>query len=215
MAHASDASTPDICHRDLMLARPGTYGWATGWIYELEYAGFRCLAIKRGTHVRILSRRGRDMARAFPELVQSMRALPEVVLDGELAICDETGCPNFERLGARSRMRDSERIRLAAVADPAVMFAFDLLVLAGEDYRHYPLMRRKASLACTLTTSERIVYARHFDRVGEELLALAQQFAAKGIIAKDGSAPYRAGHTDRWLKMKSAAGGEWEMSPIR
>jgi bifunctional non-homologous end joining protein LigD len=198
-----------------MLARPGTYGWGAGWIYELEYGGFRCLAIKRGTQVRMLSRRGRDMAHAFPELVQSMRALPDVVLDGELAICDKTGCPNFERLGARSRMRDAERIRVAAAADPAVMFAFDLLVLAGQDYRHYPLMHRKAQLAGTLTTSERIVYAQHFDRVGDDLLALAQQFAAKGIIAKDGSAPYWAGHTDRWVKIKPAAGAEWERRSTR
>jgi bifunctional non-homologous end joining protein LigD len=57
-----------------------------GWIYELKYDGFRVLAIRRGEHIRLLSRRGNDLAPCFPEIVACLGELPDVVLDGELVV---------------------------------------------------------------------------------------------------------------------------------
>lgn len=39
------------------------------WIFEMKYDGFRCLALKEGERVRLLSRQGRDMAASFPDIV--------------------------------------------------------------------------------------------------------------------------------------------------
>lgn len=51
--------------------------------------------------VRLESRNGRDMAASFPEVVEALRAIPcDLVIDGELVICDERGRPQFERLGS-------------------------------------------------------------------------------------------------------------------
>jgi bifunctional non-homologous end joining protein LigD len=89
-----------ITHEHLMLATPAKAPFAApGWIFELKYDGFRCLTTKRGQRVKLESRRGRDMAASFPEVVEALRAIPhDLVIDGELVICDARGCPQFERL---------------------------------------------------------------------------------------------------------------------
>lgn len=42
---------------------------------------------------RLLTRRGIDLSRAFPELIVAMEQLPNVVLDGELVLLDKEGRP--------------------------------------------------------------------------------------------------------------------------
>ena len=61
-----------------------------GWVYEEKYDGWRMVAYKDGTAVRLLSRAGKDHRRRFAELVAAIRALPPatLILDGEVAIYD-------------------------------------------------------------------------------------------------------------------------------
>jgi bifunctional non-homologous end joining protein LigD len=201
-----------ISHRDLMLATPANVPFsAQGWIFELKYDGFRVLASKRGKRVRLESRNGRDMTAAFPELVAAMRTIQrDLVIDGELVICDERGCPQFAKLGQRARLRRPDRIDEAAAKNPAAIFAFDLLELDGEDYRGYPLVIRKGMLQHALSGSGRIIYAGHFENSAAELWALAKKFELEGIVAKDGSAAYAAGRSTRWQKIKTKLGAERE-----
>lgn len=52
-----------ITHADLMLATPGKGALERrGWVYELKYDGLRCLVVKQGQRIHLMSRRGRDMA---------------------------------------------------------------------------------------------------------------------------------------------------------
>ena len=62
-----------------------------GWVYEEKVDGFRMLAVKDGSRVRLLSRRGYDMGERFPGIVAGLKALPapSLVLDGEVAVFDE------------------------------------------------------------------------------------------------------------------------------
>lgn len=169
------------------------------------------MAFKRRNRVRLLSRNGRDMSGSFPELVQEMRALEhDLVLDGELVICDERGCPQFERLGRRARMSKPESVSKAAAEDPAAIFAFDLLELNGQDYRNYPLVIRKAMLGNALKGTKRIVYAQQIENSAAELWVLAKRFDLEGVSAKHGSSMYSAGRSDRWVKIKTAVGAERE-----
>ena len=57
-----------------------------GWVYEEKVDGFRMLAVKNGSRVRLLSRRGYDMGERFPGIVAGLAALPaaSLVLDGHL-----------------------------------------------------------------------------------------------------------------------------------
>jgi bifunctional non-homologous end joining protein LigD len=55
------------------------------WVFELKHDGFRALA-RSGTRAQLLSRTGRSMAEAFPEIVRARTGLPDAVLDGELLV---------------------------------------------------------------------------------------------------------------------------------
>jgi bifunctional non-homologous end joining protein LigD len=99
-----------ITRSELMLATPAKAPFAAqGWIFELKYDGFRCLTTKRSNRKKLESRRGRDMAASFPEVVDALRAMPrDFVIDGELVICDERGCQEeFHYHHRRVRLRTS------------------------------------------------------------------------------------------------------------
>ena len=88
-----------LCHP--MIARaPFT---REGWVFELKHDGFRALARKDGTTVQLLSRTGRSMTSAFPEVVRALAQLPgDVVLDGELVVPTGEGRSDFEELRRRA-----------------------------------------------------------------------------------------------------------------
>jgi ATP-dependent DNA ligase len=65
-------------------------------------------------------------------------------------------------------------------------------------------------LSRVLAGSKRIVYAEHLTESPAALWAMCKHFALEGIVAKHGSSPYVAGRSDRWLKIKTAAGAERE-----
>ncbi|MFD7409232.1 ATP-dependent DNA ligase [Streptomyces sp. NPDC059866] len=97
------------------------------------------------------SRRGTDMAPAFPEIVAASRQLPDATaLDGELVVW-ETGRLAFERLQERLQRRGAGAFLLAAQW-PAHFVAFDLLRLAGTDTTTWPYQRRRAALEQLFTT---------------------------------------------------------------
>ena len=200
--------TPRITYSHLMLATAAKAPFAApGWIFELKYDGLRVLASRRGQRVRLESSRGRDMAPSFPELVDALRAIPhELILDGELVVCDGRGRPQFERLARRARISKEESVRTGAIEDPAAVFAFDLLWLDGRDYRNFPLVIRKGMLRYVLRQSQRIIYASHFENSAAELWALARKFKLEGVVAKDASSLYTAGRTDRWVTIRTATG---------
>jgi ATP-dependent DNA ligase len=69
-----------IDHRDLMLATSAAKPFErAGWIFELKYDGFRVLAVRSGKEIRLLSRRGNDLAPCFP------RTTPDANFPSEIA----------------------------------------------------------------------------------------------------------------------------------
>ena len=121
---------------------------AAGWVFENKFDGFRALARKSGDKAELISRRGRLLARAFPEVIQAIAMLPhDAVLDAELVVSDERGHPAWDRLRRRSVMSRALRIDEAARLQPAVLCVFDLLSIDGEDLRPLPLLERKRRLA--------------------------------------------------------------------
>jgi bifunctional non-homologous end joining protein LigD len=55
-----------------------------GWVFEEKVDGWRVLAYKDATSVRLVSRNGRDLTRRFPELAAAVAELepPPLLLDG-------------------------------------------------------------------------------------------------------------------------------------
>ena len=96
------------------------------------------------------------MSDRFPELVDELRTLRhDFVADGELVMLDQEGRSVWERLHGGHRLKDPQKIARAAVSDPAVLFAFDLLWLNGADIRGRTLLDRKDALYRTLPAAER------------------------------------------------------------
>ena len=94
-----------VGHQDLMLCTgAGRPFKRAGWLFELKYDGFRVLTVKHGNRTQLLSRRGRDMAHSFPELIACLHDLPDLVIDGELVVLNDMGAPQFERLRWRALM---------------------------------------------------------------------------------------------------------------
>ncbi|MET9040082.1 ATP-dependent DNA ligase [Streptomyces mirabilis] len=117
-----------------MLARPCVRPCAAaGWAGEPKWDGFRAGASVDAGQVVLRSKRGTDMAPAFPEVVAGAAQLPDATaLDGELVVWDAAGRLAFERLQNRLARRGAGAAR-AAEKWPTHFVAFDLLRLSRTD----------------------------------------------------------------------------------
>ncbi|MEW5742436.1 MAG: DNA ligase D [Myxococcota bacterium] len=198
---------PPIIRADdivLQLAEPRTAAFtAEGWAFELKLDGFRLLAERIGGKVRLVLRRGREATAQFPEIAEALAALPggDFILDGELVIQDEVGRPIFQRLLKRSTLTAPRDISKGMHADPAVYFAFDLLMYEGVDLRGEPLSKRKALLLEKIPKADRVVPLEHVETQGEALLEAVRAKGLEGVMAKRLDAPYTGGRSDTWLKI--------------
>ena len=123
------------------------------WLHEIKHDGYRILARKEGDRVRLWSRNGRDWSREFTAITEALRSLPDCVIDGEACAHCEEGWPDFWQLRGRG--------------SAACFFAFDLLMLDGEDWRQRPLLQRKAGLKRLLGRRKRVLrYVEHLEDGG-------------------------------------------------
>jgi bifunctional non-homologous end joining protein LigD len=174
-----------------------------GWLFELKYDGYRVLARREGGRPVLRYRSGDDATALFPELARALELLPaDATLDGELVVLAADGRPSFEALQQRAALRGAEVPR-AAVARPVTLFAFDLLAVGGLDLRPLPLRERKRLLATLIPRLGPVRYADHVEGRGEDLFREVQARGLEGIVAKRADAPYRAGRTAAWLKIRS------------
>src|SRR4051812_20678055 len=134
-----------ISHKELMLLSTAPRPFSReGWLFELKYDGYRMLVMNDGASVRLVSRNGRDLSAAFPELLEDLQNLPpHTVLDAELVVMDMHGLPRFQQLRRRALLVKPASIEHAALHEPAALFVFDLLMLKGVNYRRYSLRARK------------------------------------------------------------------------
>src|SRR5881296_2730758 len=176
-----------------------------GWLFELKLDGYRVRAARHGGEAQLITRNGHDIAETFPEIARALAALPydEVILDGELVVPDDAGRPSFQRLQNRARVSRALDVRRAAVETPALLYAFDLLAFAGYDLRPLPLERRKAVLERIVSAVGPIKYLEHFATDGEALYDQVVTLGLEGIVAKRADAPYRAGRSPNWLKIRA------------
>ena len=74
----------------------------SGWQYEPKWDGFRCLAFRDGDRIDLRSKAGKPLARYFPDVVATLKALKakRFVLDGEIVVPHD-GSLSFDELLAR------------------------------------------------------------------------------------------------------------------
>lgn len=125
-------------HFDPCLPRPADQPPAgPGWIHEIKHDGFRILAHRQGRTIRLISRNDNDLADRFPLAAEAVAALPvrSCVIDGEAIVRDDSGLAVFDLIRGHGRN------------GRAILCAFDLLEVNGEDVRSEPIEDRKRRLA--------------------------------------------------------------------
>jgi hypothetical protein len=86
----------------------------------------------------------------------------------------------------------------------AMLYAFDLLELDGEDLRGLPLSGRKKRLARLLGGRRLgIVLSDHTDEDGATIFRHACVMGLEGIVSKRLTAPYRSGPSRDWIEVKN------------
>jgi bifunctional non-homologous end joining protein LigD len=167
-----------------------------GWLHEFKWDGYRLMVPIHEGEVRLLTRNGFDWTDRFPTIAEAARALPvrSSYLDGE-AVVEERGIPDFTAL--RRALGEGR-------GDKAILLAFDLLFLDGEDLRDLPLVERKSRLAETMRPAPRagIVYSEHVTGMGEFMMRQATALGLEGVLSKRADRPYVSGETRDWVKVK-------------
>jgi bifunctional non-homologous end joining protein LigD len=166
------------------------------WIHEIKHDGFRITGRREGSRVRLISRNGHDLTYRFPLVAAAMAQLPvsSCLIDGEAIVCDENGLAVFQLI------RNFRR------GNAAMLCAFDLIELNGEDLRPQPIEDRKLALKRLLGKAHPgIGYNRHFDVEGAIVFKNACKLGCEGIVSKRLGTPYKSGRVDHWLKIKNPA----------
>ncbi len=144
--------------------------------------------------VRLITRAGNDFSSRFPFIAMAVGKLPvrSCLIDGEAIVCDENGLAVFEL------------IRRHGALASAVLCAFDLLELDGQDLRHQPIEERKRLLGQLLRGSHlSVVFNEHFDNDGAIVYREACKLGCEGIVSKRLGSPYRSGRSPHWVKIKN------------
>ena len=183
--------------RPLDLAQPG-------WLFEIKIDGWRVLAEFGDGACRLKTKSGADATKWFPEISRSLATVPggPHVVDGEMAVLDELGRADFDRMQTRGLRR-----RMYEGADLVTYCLFDLLVRAGVSIMDQPLIKRKAALARLLKVPPpRVLLVSHFDpednirRIFDEAVI---PLKLEGLVAKRVDSVYQPGvRTTDWVKVK-------------
>src|SRR5205814_6699165 len=112
------------------------------WLAEVKYDGYRALSALSNGRLAMWTRNGIDLTARFPRVARALSqvVVGDAVIDGEVCVLDPSGVPRFELI-QQGRHQD------------AVLFAFDLLRLDGDDLRERPLRERRDLLQSLLSNA--------------------------------------------------------------
>ncbi|MET0705286.1 MAG: DNA ligase [Tardiphaga sp.] len=167
------------------------------WLHEIKFDGYRLMVRRDGPRIRCFTRNGYDWARRFPAIVAAAHRIKasRFLIDGEVVIVRDDGTSDFRAL--RHRRRGHE----------AVLYAFDLLELDGDDLRDLPLIERKGRLKKLIGIKARhaILFTEHLMGDGATMFRHVSSMGLEGIVSKRTDAPYRSGPSKTWLKSRNPA----------
>jgi DNA ligase D-like protein (predicted ligase) len=165
------------------------------WIFERKLDGIRCVAIRDGGPVKLLSRNDLSLNGRYPGVAAALDAQTSTrfAVDGEVIAFEGTKT-SFQALGHTG----------AAI----VYYVFDVLWLDGRDVRGLPLRERKALLRDALTWEDPLRFTEHRDEAGEAMFKEACSKGWEGVIAKRADSVYSDRRSRDWLKFKCDQGQE-------
>jgi bifunctional non-homologous end joining protein LigD len=168
------------------------------WIFERKLDGIRCVAIRSGEDLRLLSRNDLSLNGRYPEIADALAAerCGAFAVDGEVVAFDGART-SFARLAQRGRRRVA-----------VFLYVFDIVWLEGQDVRELPLRSRKRLLRAALAFEDGVRLTPYRKGAGEALFEEACRKGWEGVIAKRADSPYRTTRSRDWLKFKCEMGQE-------
>jgi bifunctional non-homologous end joining protein LigD len=156
---------------------------------------YRLIVQRDGKRVRLFTRNGHDWTDRYPLIVEAAlrNRSSSFVIDGEAVLLGVDGVSDFD--GLHSRQHDDE----------VQHYAFDALMLDGDDLRKLPLAMRKTNLARLLARRPDGIFISDFEsgEIGPELYRKACEFGLEGLVSKHRDRAYRAGTSPSWVKVKN------------
>lgn len=169
------------------------------WIFERKLDGIRCVSIRDGGPVSLLSRNDLSLNRRYPEIAAALEDQPQrrFAIDGEV-VAFAGAQTSFARLARRGH----ERVAV-------FLYVFDVLWLDGQDVRGLPLRARKRLLRTELAfAAPALRFSTHRNGDGEAYFARACRRGWEGLVAKRADSPYSATRSRDWVKLKCEQGQE-------
>jgi bifunctional non-homologous end joining protein LigD len=162
-----------------------------GWVYEEKYDGYRILAYKEGSRVRLYSRNAIDRTDRFSDVAAAMSTLrpSTLLLDGEISVFDRHGVSRFQLLQNLGTGK-------------SVFAVFDCLYKEGKDLRGRPLAERRVALEESVARNKLIVPSTRLSSDGFAAYRQAVKRKFEGLVAKDLASRYVEGRSRFWLKVK-------------
>ena len=169
------------------------------WIYERKLDGFRCIAIRDGGPVRLLSRNDLSLNGRFPTVAAALeqQRCERFAIDGEL-VAFSGGRTSFAKLA-------DARAGRAKV----FLYVFDITWLDGDDLRALPLRDRKRLLRDAIDFADPLRFTTHRNGDGVAFYREACRKGWEGLIAKRADSPYVTTRSRDWLKFKCERGQEF------
>jgi ATP-dependent DNA ligase len=163
--------------------------------FEIKFDGYRCVAVKRGSEVTLLSRNEKVLNKRFPKVVDALAPLGgDFVLDGELVAFDPQGRPSFQLL-----QNNQSR------ALPIYFYAFDLLNRDGELLVNLPIERRRELRRSMLPDSEDpLRLSPQLQAPSGQVLEAVRKLCLECVVGKRIGSIYEPGErSSAWIKRRT------------
>jgi bifunctional non-homologous end joining protein LigD len=166
------------------------------WVHEIKHDGYRLIVRRDGPTVRLYTRNAFDWTARLTAIAAAAERIKakSFTIDGEAVVVGPDGLCRFDEL------------RRHEAAHSALLYAFDLIELDGEDLRDRPFRDRKAALARLLRDIKvGILLNEHVAEDGPTVFEHACRLGAEGIVSKRVDGTYRSGRCSVWIKVRNPA----------
>jgi DNA ligase D-like protein (predicted ligase) len=165
------------------------------WTFEIKFDGYRCIAVKRGSEVKLFSRSEKVLNKRFPKVVEALASLRgDFVLDGELVAIDSRGPPSFQLLQNK-----------LSRALPIYFYAFDLLNRDGELLISLPIERGRELLGSVLAApKDPLRLSPQLQAPSGQVLEAVRKLCLECVVGKRIGSIYEPGErSSAWIKHRT------------
>ncbi len=164
------------------------------WSWELKFDGYRCMAIKNGGKVSLMSRNEKSLGDRFAHIAKALTAIQgDFAIDGEIVALDADGKPAFQLL-QNSRSRKSSTL----------FYAFDIINDNGKDLQNSTHEERRSHLSELLADAgDPLRLSPLIDAPADQILDAVQKLGLEGVVGKRKNSLYESGErTGAWIKQR-------------